>query len=405
MKHIIILGDGMADWPVKSLGDKTLLQYAKTPYMDMLARMGRNGRLQTVADGFHPGSEVANLSVLGYNLPKVYEGRGALEAASIGIDLKPGEMAMRCNVICIDGEVIKNHSSGHISTEEADVLIQYLQEELGSDKVCFHTGVSYRHLLVIKGGNKQLDCTPPHDVPLQPFRPLLVKPLQTEAEDTASLINELILKSQQLLKNHPINLKRIADGKDPANSIWPWSPGYRPQMETLSDTFPGIKSGAVISAVDLIRGIGYYAGLRRLEVEGATGLYDTNYENKVAAALDALKKDDFVYLHIEASDEAGHEGDVDLKIKTIENLDSRAVGPIYEAVKDWDEPVAIAVLPDHPTPCELRTHTKDPIPFLIWYPGIEADSVQTYDEVAACEGSYGLLKEDEFMKTFMLANK
>lgn len=405
MKHIIILGDGMADWPVKSLGDKTLLQYAKTPYMDMLARMGRNGRLQTVADGFHPGSEVANLSVLGYNLPKVYEGRGALEAASIGIDLKPGEMAMRCNLICIDGEVIKNHSSGHISTEEADVLIQYLQEELGSDKVCFHTGVSYRHLLVIKGGNKQLDCTPPHDVPLQPFRPLLVKPLQTEAEDTASLINELILKSQQLLKNHPINLKRIADGKDPANSIWPWSPGYRPQMETLSDTFPGIKSGAVISAVDLIRGIGYYAGLRRLEVEGATGLYDTNYENKVAAALDALKKDDFVYLHIEASDEAGHEGDVDLKIKTIENLDSRAVGPIYEAVKDWDEPVAIAILPDHPTPCELRTHTKDPIPFLIWYPGIEADSVQTYDEVAACEGSYGLLKEDEFMKTFMLANK
>ena len=405
MKHIIILGDGMADWPVKSLGDKTLLQYAKTPYMDMLARMGRNGRLQTVADGFHPGSEVANLSVLGYNLPKVYEGRGALEAASIGIDLKPGEMAMRCNLICIDGEVIKNHSSGHISTEEADVLIQYLQEELGSDKVCFHTGVSYRHLLVIKGGNKQLDCTPPHDVPLQRFRPLLVKPLQTEAEDTASLINELILKSQELLKNHPINQKRIADGKDPANSIWPWSPGYRPQKETLSDTFPGIKSGAVISAVDLIRGIGYYAGLRRLEVEGATGLYDTNYENKVAAALDALKKDDFVYLHIEASDEAGHEGDVDLKIKTIENLDSRAVGPIYEVVKDWDEPVAIAVLPDHPTPCELRTHTKDPIPFLIWYPGIEADSVQTYDEVAACEGSYGLLKEDEFMKTFMLANK
>lgn len=405
MKHIIILGDGMADWPVKSLGDKTLLQYAKTPYMDMLARMGRNGRLQTVADGFHPGSEVANLSVLGYNLPKVYEGRGALEAASIGIDLKPGEMAMRCNLICIDGEVIKNHSSGHISTEEADVLIQYLQEKLGSDKVCFHTGVSYRHLLVIKGGNKQLDCTPPHDVPLQPFRPLLVKPLQAEAEDTASLINELILKSQELLKNHPINQKRIADGKDPANSIWPWSPGYRPQMETLSDTFPGIKSGAVISAVDLIRGIGYYAGLRRLEVEGATGLYDTNYENKVAAALGALKKDDFVYLHIEASDEAGHEGDVDLKIKTIENLDRRAVGPIYEAVKDWDEPVAIAVLPDHPTPCELRTHTKEPIPFLIWYPGIEADSVQTYDEVAACEGSYGLLKEDEFMKTFMLANK
>ena len=220
MKHIIILGDGMADWPVKSLGDKTLLQYAKTPYMDQLARMGRNGRLITVAEGFHPGSEVANMSVLGYNLPKVYEGRGPLEAASIGVDLKPGEMAMRCNLICVEGKILKNHSSGHISTEEADVLIQYLQEKLGNDRVRFHTGVQYRHLLVIKGGNKELDCTPPHDVPLKPFRPLMVKPLTPEAQETADLINDLILKSQELLKNHPLNLKRIAEGKDPATSIW-----------------------------------------------------------------------------------------------------------------------------------------------------------------------------------------
>ena len=392
MKHIIILGDGMADWAVKSLGDKTLLQYAKTPYMDKLARMGRNGRLITVADGFHPGSEVANMSVLGYNLPKVYEGRGPLEAASIGVDLQPGEMAMRCNLICTEGDILKNHSAGHITTEEADVLIQYLQEKLGDDRVRFHTGVQYRHLLVVKGGNKQLDCTPPHDVPLK---------LVPEAEETASLLNELILKSQELLKDHPLNLKRMAEGKDPANSIWPWSPGYRPQMERLSGTFPQVKRGAVISAVDLINGIGYYAGLRRIAVEGATGLYDTNYENKVAAALEALKTDDFVYLHIEASDEAGHEGDVALKLKTIENLDSRAVGPIYEAVKEWEEPVAIAVLPDHPTPCELRTHTNEPVPFFIWYPGIEPDSVQTFDEVAAVEGSYGLLKEDEFIKEFM----
>ena len=275
MKHIIILGDGMADWPVKSLGDKTLLQYAKTPYMDKLARMGRNGRLITVAEGFHPGSEVANMSVLGYNLPKVYEGRGPLEAASIGVDLKPGEMAMRCNLICVEGEILKNHSSGHISTEEADVLIQYLQEKLGNDRVRFHTGVQYRHLLVIKGGNKELDCTPPHDVPLKPFRPLMVKPSVPEAQETAGLINDLILQSQELLKNHPLNLKRIAEGKDPANSIWPWSPGYRPQMPTFSETFPQVKKGAVISAVDLINGIGYYAGLRRITVQGATGLYDT----------------------------------------------------------------------------------------------------------------------------------
>ncbi len=401
MKHIIILGDGMADWPVKSLQNKTLLQYAKTPYMDLLAKKGKTGQLITVAPGFHPGSEVANLSVLGYNLPQVYEGRGPLEAASIGVDLKPGEMAMRCNLVCIDGEILKNHSSGHITTEDADVLIKFLQEKLGNDKVRFYTGVSYRHLLVIKGGNKNLDCTPPHDVPLHPFRPLLVKPTVPEAQETANLINDLILQSQELLKNHPLNLKRIADGKDPANSIWPWSPGNRPQMEPITQTFPSIKKGAVISAVDLINGIGYYAGLRRITVEGATGLYDTNYENKVAAALEALATDDFVYLHIEASDEAGHEGDVALKLKTIENLDARAVGPIYEAVKDWKTPVAIAVLPDHPTPCELRTHTSDPVPFFIYYPGIEADSVQTFDELSVKEGAYGLLKEDEFIKAFL----
>ena len=401
MKHIIILGDGMADWPVPSLGGKTLLQAARTPNMDNLARMGRTGKLITVAPGFHPGSEVANMSVMGYNLPRVYEGRGPLEAASIGIDLKSGEMAMRCNLVCIEGDIIKNHSAGHITTEEADVLIKFLQEQLGDERIHFYTGVQYRHLLVVKGGDKRLGCTPPHDVPLKPFRPLLIKPECPEAQETADLLNDLILRSQALLNNHPVNLKRMAEGKAPANSIWPWSPGYRPQMERLSDRFPQIKRGAVISAVDLINGIGYYAGLRRINVEGATGLYDTNYENKVSAALEALRTDDFVYLHIEASDEAGHEGDVPLKIMTIENLDKRVVGPIYQAIKDWNEPVAIAVLPDHPTPCELRTHTAEPVPFLIWYPGITPDEVQTFDEVAALQGFYGLMKEDEFINAFM----
>lgn len=403
MKHIIILGDGMADWPVPSLGGKTLLQAARTPNMDNLARMGRTGKLITVAPGFHPGSEVANMSVMGYNLPRVYEGRGPLEAASIGIDLKPSEMAMRCNLVCIEGDIIKNHSAGHITTEEADVLIKFLQEQLGDERIHFYTGVQYRHLLVVKGGDKRLGCTPPHDVPLKPFRPLLIKPECPEAQETADLLNDLILRSQALLNSHPVNLKRMAEGKDPANSIWPWSPGYRPQMERLSDRFPQIKRGAVISAVDLINGIGYYAGLRRINVEGATGLYDTNYENKVSAALEALRTDDFVYLHIEASDEAGHEGDVPLKIMTIENLDKRVVGPIYQAIKDWNEPVAIAVLPDHPTPCELRTHTAEPVPFLIWYPGITPDEVQTFDEVAALQGAYGLMKEDEFINAFMVA--
>ena len=401
MKHLIILGDGMADWAVPSLGNKTLLQYADTPYMDRLAKMGKTGMLKTVADGFHPGSEVANMSVMGYDLPTVYEGRGVLEAASIGVDLQPDDMAMRCNLVCVEGELLKNHSAGHISTEEADVLIKYLEEKLGNDKVHFYTGVQYRHLLVIKGGDKHVACVPPHDVPLKPFRPNLVKALRPEAEETAALLNDLIMKSQELLANHPLNLKRVAEGEDPANSIWPWSPGYRPKMEPLSDKYPSIKKGSVITAVDLIRGIGHYAGLRCIDVEGATGLYNTNYEGKAQAAIEALKTDDFVYLHIEASDEAGHEGDVPLKLKTIEYLDNRAVGPIYEAVKDWDEPVAIAVLPDHPTPCELRTHTAEPIPFLIYYPGIEPDNVLTYDEVACQKGEYGLLDKDEFMNLFM----
>ncbi len=401
MKYIIILGDGMADWPIKSLNNKTLLQHANIPYMNKLAKEGQTGLLQTIPEGFHPGSEVANLSVLGYDLNKVYEGRGVLEAASMGVNIAPDEVAMRCNLICIEGNKIKNHSAGHISNAEAEELILFLEKELGDDRVSFYPGVSYRHLLKIKNGKKELDCTPPHDVPGQEFKPLLVKSLSAEAKETAELINQLILKSQELLADHPINKKRMAEGKDPANSIWPWSPGYRPQMNTLAKTYPMIQSGSVISAVDLIKGIGAYAGLTSIEVEGATGLYNTNYENKVAAALDALQTQDFVYLHIEASDEAGHEGNVDLKIKTIENLDLRAVKPIYEAVLQMDEPVAIAVLPDHPTPCEIRTHTSDPIPFLIWYPGIEPDAVTTYNEESVKQGVFGVLKGDEFMNEFM----
>lgn len=401
MKHIIILGDGMADWAVPALGNKTLLQYAETPYMDLLARMGRTGMLKTVADGFHPGSEVANMSVMGYDLYKVYEGRGVLEAASIGVELEPGDMAMRCNIICVEGETLKNHSAGHITTEEADELIQFLNQHLATERIRFYTGVQYRHLLVIKGGDKRVSCVPPHDIPMQPFRQNMVKADYPEAQSTAELLNTLILKSQELLATHPINLKRVSEGKDPANSIWPWSPGYRPKMEFLSQKYPAIRSGAVITAVDLIRGIGHYAGLQCIDVEGATGLYTTNYEGKAQAAIEALKENDFVYLHVEASDEAGHEGNIDLKLKTIEYLDKRAIKPIYEAIKNWDEPVAIAVLPDHPTPCEHRTHTAEPVPFLIYYPGIEPDEVQCYDEVACRQGGYGTLEKDQFMNEFM----
>lgn len=397
MKYIIVLGDGMADEPIEQLGNKTPLQYAYTPMMDFLAKNGRCGTLVTVPDGFHPGSEIANLSVLGYDVAKVFEGRGSLEAASMGIDIEPDEMAMRCNLICIENEKIKNHSAGHISTEESVELIKYLQGKLGGNLANFYPGVSYRHLLKIKNANKNISCTPPHDVPGTYFLDVIVQPLNEEAEQTADYVNRLILESQDLLREHPINIKRIAEGKDPANSIWPWSPGYKPTMKTMQQLY-GINSGKVISAVDLIRGIGVYAGLSPVIVDGATGLYDTNYEGKAQSAIEALKTNDFVFLHVEASDEAGHEGNFELKVKTVEYLDQRILRPLLEAVPSINDDVAIALLPDHPTPCHLRTHTSNPVPFVIYKPGATADSVEVFDEISVLNGVYGNLQKDEFIK-------
>lgn len=408
MKHIIILGDGMADHPVERLGGKTLLQYADTPYMDLLARKGKTGRLMTIPDGFHPGSEVANTSILGYDLNKVYEGRGPLEAASIGYNMSSEDLALRCNLITLSDGIIKNHHGGHLTTEEGTTLIKYLNEKLGNEYIQFIPGIQYRHLLIIKGGSKHVICAPPHDHPNEAWRPLLIKAENENKEDgrlspqeTANLLNELIIKSQKLLTTHPFNLQRKDKQNDIANSIWPWGGGYRPQMRTLSEMFPQIHSGSVISAVDLIRGIGYYAGLEIIKVKGATGLANTNYEGKVEAALKQLREKDFVFLHIEASDEAGHDGDLQLKLQTIENLDHRAVEPIYNEVKKWDEPVCIAVLPDHPTPVEIRTHVKEPVPFLIWHPGITPDNVTQYDETSCVRGEYGLIYLQEFMHSLM----
>ena len=411
MKHLIILGDGMADHPVERLGGKTLLQYAHTPYMDMLARQGQTGMLHTIPDGFAPGSEVANTAILGYDLNKVYEGRGPLEAASIGYEMQPLDLALRCNILTLADGLIKNHHGGHLNTGESEPLIEALNEALASDVVKFAMGIQYRHLLIIKGGSKHITCTPPHDHPNEPWKSLLVKPQEgwedvrevgrMTARETATLLNELIMKSQEVLSAHPLNKQRVAEGKLQANSIWPWGGGYRPAMKTLSQLYPCVQSGSVISAVDLIRGIGRYAGLRNIVVAGATGLFDTNYEGKVAATIEALKNDDFVYLHIEASDEAGHDGDLKLKLKTIEALDSRVVGPIYNKVKDRNEPICIAILPDHPTPVEIRTHVDEPVPFLIWYEGIVPDDVQVFDEQSCRNGGYGLLKPNQFMQTFM----
>lgn len=410
MKHIIILGDGMADHAIERLGGKTPLQFAQTPYMDKLASEGRCGRVVTVPEGFSPGSEVANTAILGYDLNEVYEGRGPLEAASIGYEMEADDLALRCNIISLkDGKII-THNGGNLQTEDAQILIDYLNEHLGNDRVRFISGIQYRHLLVIKGGNKNIECAPPHDHPNEEWKGLLVKPINNatdehptllSAQETADLLNDMILKSQPLLEAHIYNKERAKEGKLTANSIWPWSGGYRPSMQPITSIYPQIKSGAVITAVDLIRGIGHYAGLRTINVKGATGLADTNYEGKAQAAIDALKTDDFVFVHVEASDEAGHDGDLDLKIKTIEYLDSRIIQPIYEAVTQFNEPVCIVVLPDHPTPVEIRTHVSEPVPFLVWHQGIKPDEVKRYDEVSCVSGSFGLLRLQEFMQTLM----
>ena len=410
----------MADLPVERLGGKTLLQYAHKPMMDQLAREGRTGRLVTVPEGFPPGSEVANTAILGYDLNKVYEGRGPLEAASIGYEMRPDDFAIRCNIITLEDGRIITHNGGNLQTDDARVLIDYLNEnlakpineQLGCDRVKFITGIQYRHLLVIRGGSKHIVCAPPHDHPNEPWRPLLVKadseasgipadPQRLSPQETADLINELILRSQELLAKHPYNLAKADKGERQANSIWPWSGGYRPSMQTLQEQYPQVKSGTVISAVDLIRGIGHYAGLKIVEVEGATGLADTNYEGKAEAAIEALRHDDFVFVHVEASDEAGHDGDLELKLKTIEYLDQRLIAPIYQEISTWDEPVCIAVLPDHLTPVEQRIHVGQPVPFLFWHRGITPDDVQQYDEVSCVSGSYGMLRLNEFMQEFM----
>jgi 2,3-bisphosphoglycerate-independent phosphoglycerate mutase len=390
----------MSDEPLADYGNKTPLQMASKPHIDWLAKHGQSGLLKTVPESMHPGSEIANMAVLGYDVEKVFEGRGVIEAASIGVELEAGDLGMRCNLLTIENEILKNHSGGHIPTAEAEILIRFLDEKLGTDKVKFYAGVSYRHLLVIKEGIKDFQCTPPHDVPGTPFREVLPLAKTEEAKSTSELVTELILKSQKLLTDHPVNLKRKKEGKEIANSIWPWSPGYKPAMPTLKEMFR-IEKSAVISAVDLIQGIGVFAGMDVIKVEGATGLYDTNYEGKAKAAVEALKDHDFVYLHIEASDEAGHEGDVELKTKTIEYLDGRVIKYILEETAKMDEDVAIAILPDHPTPCALKTHTREPVPFTIYKPGMEADVVQVYDEFDVQHGALGLLKADEFIREFL----
>jgi 2,3-bisphosphoglycerate-independent phosphoglycerate mutase len=403
MKAVVIIGDGMSDRPVAALGGRTPLMVARKPHIDAIARDGVTGLFATVPEGLPNGSDVANLSVLGYDPRACLQGRGVLEAASMGVDLAPDDVAMRCNLLTIDPEgKIKNHSAGHIPTEEAAEIVRDLDRELGGGRgdrpARFHAGVSYRHLLVLPGGwaSPEFDCTPPHDFVGGREVDLMPRPRGEAARATVERIVEIHGKARAILADHLVNVQRRAAGLDPASSMWVWSPGRRPRMETYARRF-GL-SGAVISAVDLIRGIGVYAGFERIDVEGATGLSDTNYEGKALAALDAIERHDFVYVHVEASDEASHSRDLDLKIKCIEMLDERLVRIIVDGVKARGLDTAIAVLPDHPTPVETGAHADDPVPVAIWRPGEEPDSVQGYDEEQVKAGALGLLHGDAFIR-------
>lgn len=361
MKYIILLGDGMPDYPIKELGDKTPLEYAKTPNMDFIAKNGTVGCVKTIPDGFPPGSDVSNLSILGYDPAKYYTGRAPLEAASIGVKLSPTDIAFRCNLVTLkptENELImEDFSAGHISTEEARELISELDKKLGTDEIKFYSGVSYRHLMVWKNGSSNLKLTPPHDISGKNIKSYIPQ------GDRANILTELMNSSQMVLSNHKINKERKNNGKNPANSIWLWGHGKAPAMPTLKERFN--LTGSIIAAVDLMKGIGIYAGLTPIDVPGATGYIDTNYEGKADYALKELENKDFVYLHVEAPDEAAHNGSLKNKIKAIEDFDERVVGRILEGIKKFKE-YRILVVSDHPSPISIKTHSSERVPFAIY---------------------------------------
>ena len=406
MKYIILLGDGMADRPRADLGGRTCLQAAKTPNLDHLASTGQVGMVNTVPDGYAPGSDVANLSVLGYDPRKYYTGRSPLEAASIGVSLGPADVAFRCNLVTLKSAggasaadrrrtlMMEDFSAGHISTIEARTLIEEIGDKLGSEHIRFYPGVSYRHLMVWKSGKDRIDCTPPHDIQDKDIQDYLPR---GEGDD---IINELMEASFDILTNHPVNTARLEAGKRAANSIWLWGQGKRPSMPTFREKY-GLE-GAVISAVDLTKGLGVYAGFEVITVPGATGWIDTNYVGKAEHALFALKSKDIVYLHVEAPDEAGHTGDVKNKIKAIEDFDEFIVGNVIHGMKQFDE-YRILALPDHPTPLEIRTHSAEPVPFVLYDSRAERKGGPvTYDERIADRKDALVFKEGYTLMDYFL---
>lgn len=403
MKYLIVVGDGMADYPIPELGNKTPLQAAHKPNMDAIAAKGRSGLLKTVPDELTPGSDTAICSVLGYD-PRLYcTGRGPLEAPSRGIPLGEHDTAYRCNIITQQNGTIEDYSAGHITTPEAGQLITAIKERFDkAGEIEFYSGLDYRHFLILRNFDNpaQIECTPPHDATGTQFREVLPKAKTPQVEQQAQLLRNLINDSQSILQNHSVNLARLKAGKRPGNLIWPWGGGKKPNMPTLKEKY-GLSS-AVISAVDLVKGIGTYAGMEIINVEGATGLANTNYEGKADAALKAFESNDLVFVHVEAPDEAGHVKDYKLKVKTIEDLDKRLLGRIFEGM--W-EPYAVAILPDHPTPVQIGTHTRDPVPFVIAAPYLGPDDVLAFDEVSAKSGGFGLVENDYLLSLLVSVGK
>ncbi|MCM8823032.1 MAG: cofactor-independent phosphoglycerate mutase [Candidatus Omnitrophica bacterium] len=398
MKYLILVPDGVADLPVKELNNKTPLEVARKPNIDNLTKIGCSGLMETIPDGFPAGSEVANLSILGYSPKKYYQGRGSLEAASLGINLESDDLVFRCNTVFVENGIMISHSAGHITSEESEELIEFLNVKLSSQSIKFYHGLDYRHILVLKGQfSPEVECFPPHDNVRKSVNSILPKGLSGAGEKTAETLRYLIKESEALLKNHPVNLKRIASEKQPGNLIWPWSPGRKPSMEPISKKF-GI-TGAVISAVDLVKGIGIYAGFDVINVKGATGLYNTNYEGKAYAAIEALNKYDLVYVHVEAPDEAAHEGNLKLKIKCIEDFDAKLVGIIVKNV-DLNK-TCIAVVPDHFTPVSQRSHSNQKVPFVIYRPDLKPDHISFFSEKECADGAFGVIKEDMFIKILL----
>jgi len=390
MKFVVLVGDGMADYPIPELGGLTPLQAANTPNMDFIAKHGRCGVAKTVPDSMTPGSDVANLSIMGYDPVQYYAGRGPLEAGSMGVTLRKDDIAFRCNLITEKDGLLVDYSAGHISSEEARALIEAVDKALGTD--CkFHAGISYRHLLVMKQG-EDAACTPPHDVVGQSVEDVLPR-----GKDSDILI-DLIRASKPVLESHEVNIKRRKNGKNTANLIWPWGQGRAPSMPLFKDMYS--VTGSIISAVDLLKGIGKYAGLNVIEVPGATGYLDTNFSGKAAYAVESLHERDFVFVHVEAPDEAGHMGDIEAKVRAIEDFDEKVVGGVLDELGGFGE-YRVMVLPDHPTPIPVRTHTREPVPFAIYSSVKRADYVDRFDEYRAKEGIFGLVEGHRLMGLLM----